>query len=295
MSISFHLTARGFAVSVQNNIAWLASYPRSGNTWLRFLLGNYAFSDFDGWSTCSFSVLDIHQWLGKPSNGYHKQELISSLDESFSKLPKSNFRFNGHFCKTHFAASDLHPLMENTSKVIHLIRHPKDVLLSSLNFHKLMKSKGLPNEYEATVRFIQLGGDPLWKRLGYGTWIEHFESWNKTDHPYLLLRYEDLKRDTLSEFIRVIEFLDIPLDRSRAEQAVERSTYQEIRRFEVKERAANRFFDVSDGRYFTHRGVSGQSLEGVGQGLDATFEDKFDDFLQRTGYLAADQAIRRSA
>ena len=273
---------------------WLASYPRSGNTWVRFLFGVYANSDVDDWATCTFAIADLHWWIWNSNiASKSKNELICEMDAKFSEMPNSAFRYPNYFCKTHFTWSEMHPLSEITDKVIHLVRHPKDILLSSINFHHLCKEENLPSENEAARNFIDVGGDPAWARIGYGTWFEHFNSWASIDRPRLLVRYEDLKRDTLSEFVRMLEFLGLPIDMQRARLAVQQTTYTEMRRLEVKARNENRFFDAKEGRYFTHRGKSGQSLSEIAADLDELFDAKFSPWLDATGFNSHSQ--RRAA
>ena len=283
------------ANETDEEIVWVASYPRSGNTWVRFLFGAYAHGIVPNWSICNYAVADIHWWIFEARRqGYSEAETIEHIAERFERLPASEYRSDYLVSKTHFKWSPRHPFLDRTSKVIHLVRHPKDVLLSSLNYHKLVKNTKLPPEPEAAHRFIKAGGDPLWIKLKYGTWFEHFESWStNTLYPRLFVRYEDLKKDTLSEFIRMIDFLGLPVDEERARLAVEQTSLKEMRRLEVEAREKKAFFDAQEGRYFTHKGASGQSLGHLGDDLDALFDERFAPWLEATGYIDVAPSLTR--
>ena len=283
------------AIESDEEIVWVASYPRSGNTWVRFLFGAYAHGVVPNWSICNYAIADIHWWIFEARRkGYDEAETLQHIAERFERLPASEYRSDYLVSKTHFKWSSRHPFLDRTSKVIHLVRHPKDVLLSSLNYHKLVKNTTLPPEPEAARRFIKAGGDPTWVKLKYGTWFEHYESWStNTLYPRLFVRYEDLKKDTLGEFIRMIDFLGLPVDEDRARLAVEQTSLKEMRRLEVEAREKKAFFDAQEGRYFTHKGASGQSLNHLGEDLDALFDERFAPWLEATGYIDAVPSLKR--
>ena len=289
--------ARGLSAATASDeeIVWVASYPRSGNTWVRFLFGAYAHGIVSDWSICNYAITDIHWWIFEARRqGYDEAETLRRIAERFEKLPVSAYRSAYLVSKTHFKWSPRHPFLDRTSKVIHLVRHPKDVLLSSLNYHKLVKNTTLPSEPEAARGFIKSGGDPQWLKLKYGTWFEHYESWSLTGlYPRLLVRYEDLKRDTLGEFIRMIEFLGLPVDEERARLAVEQTSLKEMRRLEAEAREKKHFFDAQEGHYFTHKGATGQSLSHLGDDLDALFDERFAPWLEATGYSDVAPSFKR--
>lgn len=272
-----------------DKISWVASYPRSGNTWVRFLFGAYAHGVTSNWTVCNYAITDVHPFLAEGARkGWTPEEILNEIVGRFGSMKESIYRPRHLVLKTHFKWTDQHPFRARTHKVIHLIRHPKDVLLSALNFHEVVKAKNLPPEPEAARRFIETGGDPTWLRVRYGTWFEHYESWRtNTAYPRLLVRYEDLKRDTLGEFLRMVEFMDLPVDEARARRAVEQTTLEQMRRLEMEARAKKRFFDAKKGRYFVHKGSSGQSLRHLGEDLDDAFDERFAPWLEATGYAPA--------
>ena len=98
----------------KQEIIWLASYPKSGNTWVRFFLYSYYVGIPMKSGDINHKIPDIHS----------TPELLQSAE-------------NRIFCKTHFLASDKHPHIKDTAGIIYLLRHPRDVLLSNLNYFYL--------------------------------------------------------------------------------------------------------------------------------------------------------------
>lgn len=267
-------------------IVWLASYPRSGNSWVRFLFGAYAHGGAHHWTICNYAISELHVWLNEGKrNGWDYDEVLRRAVEMLESFPASAYRPRQLALKTHFKWSPEHIFQDRTRKVIYLLRHPKDVLLSWLNYQELVKRKNRSPETDAAHRFIEAGGDPLWVR-DYGTWFEHYESWNRDpQHPTLLIRYEDLKRDTLNEFLRMITFLGLPVDEERARRSIAVTSMQKLRQLEVAAREQGTFFDAKEGRYFIHKGASGQSLCHLGEALDEAFDQRFAPWLEASGYL----------
>src|ERR1043165_2498975 len=97
-------------------ITWIASYPKSGNTWVRFLLANC----LAGPITESMQVEGAVPTL---ADGLDIDRLLGALSP---------------LCiKTHYPWSARHLFAEKTERAIVIIRHPKDILLSNLDYHRM--------------------------------------------------------------------------------------------------------------------------------------------------------------
>ena len=219
-----------------------------------------------------------------------RSEIPKCMAKVMQKLPETKFRPAALFSKTHFTYDVRHPFLDQTSKVIHLVRHPKDVLLSALNYRRLVKTPNLPSDQELAQQFIDLGGDQSFLNLGYGTWFEHYKPWSSCSrYPIYTLRYDDLRQDTHGEFSKLLKFLELPYDSERANKAVEQTRLSSLRKLEVNARENDRFFDAEKNRFFTHKGVSGQTLQHLGADLDQKFDERFAHWLQASGYTAKPQ------
>lgn len=259
-------------------IVWLASYPRSGNTWLRFLLYAYLHGPID-----------------------NTAEVNRRIPPILRPLPPEALRATRLISKTHFERSPTHPMIERTLGVIHIRRHPKDVLLSGLNYHALNGSTLDPARYAQA--FIARHGDPEWHRMGFGTWESNTTSWLGPDAsapaggsppgapPRVWTTYERLRADTPGELKRVLVCLGEPIDPARVADAIERCSFDNLRSLEDRESSAGErgLFPGSaaartKGHRFMNRGRSGQSLAEISPDIDARFDEAFAPILARCGY-----------
>jgi hypothetical protein len=252
-------------------VVWIASYPKSGNTWVRFLLHHY--------------------YWGEPANSLELNRRIPDLHRPAGRIDAATPRL---FVKTHFPLTEKLPFLANTERAIYIKRHPKDVLLSGMNYARL-ENPGAPVGADYARAFIESGGDPSWIGMGFGTWAAHVESWTRTDRfPVLATSYEALKADTAGELRRILEFAGEAPDERALARAVELSAFDRMRDIERKEKARGGESLFRGGRaslarnaLFMHKGESGQSLAHVGEALDAAFDRAFGPDLARFGYGAA--------
>lgn len=255
-------------------MVWIASYPKSGNTWMRFLLANY---------------------LAGP---IHKSADVEALIPGISHVEQAERLLKERsslFGKTHHPWGPDLPCKDQTERAVIIVRHPKDVLLSNLNYQHMLKGhdRGFKDEFYART-FIALGCDPRWHRVGYGTLEHHARSWIEAGKsvPTLMLRYEDLKADTASHFRKVVEFLGLPVDEERIQTATERSSFEQMRALEVREKQAADPNGVFHGpkprpgwaRYFMQSGQSGSKLANINPQLDAEFDQRFAAVVRMLGY-----------
>lgn len=261
-------------------IHWIASYPKSGNTWVRFLLYHYLWGKLDDTRKLSVRIPDLH-----------KRELDSADPRggiAGSETPL--------LVKTHFLLDPRMPYHERTAGTIYVVRHPKDVLLSALNYVRMAGYiSALTSDEDYARQFIAAGGDPSWIQYGFGTWDQHALSWNgQRRFPVLLVRYRDLKADAARELRRIVEFLGLPVDEPRLREAAESSTFERMRSLEMAEKASGRGSPVFDGsrtdmqkgRLFMNKGEMGRSLAMINPRLDAEFDRRFMYALWMMGYGA---------
>lgn len=254
-------------------IVWLASYPKSGNTWLRFLLHAVLFGPVESSAQVAERFPDIHVT---------------------PELPADDTRL---IAKTHLKWTDAHPYADRTERAVLVVRHVRDAFLSALNFRRLHDEKETlarltPEQY--AMEFIQSAGDRVWEMLGYGTWPGHAKSWlGQARFPVHLVRFEDLKRDTAGELRKMLAFLSIPADDATVDRAVALASFDQMRAIEKREKSAaperNPVFagdqhQMQKGYMFMNKGAVGQSLAHIRPDLDALFDKRFANTLKRLGY-----------
>ncbi len=202
------LAGRNFAVRPDDT--FLVSYPRSGNTWTRFLIANLVYPG------------------GRVSFG-NIEKLIPDTSSQSNKTLKSTPR--PRIIKTHEYFDHRYP------KTIYIVRDPRDVALSYYDFHRryMHIDDNVPLD-----RFIEgfISGQLI--SAGWGTWAENVASWvyaREHSDRFLLLRYEDMLKDTEAELKRIAVFMGIDPEPARLQQAVQYSTAERMRKMEKEQEA----------------------------------------------------------
>ena len=256
------------------NICWLASYPKSGNTWVRFLLHEYLFGTVTDTPSLTRRIPDLHN--GEAPRATPPEPPLPLL------------------VKVHSRRDPSLPYMAEASGAVYVTRHPRDVLLSCLHYMRM--TGGLPPEIPDEMyarRFIAEGGDPWMTSVGYGTWDENVASWTSgAPFPVLTLRYEDLKKDAAGQLTRVLDFLAVPTDPPRIAAAVAGSSFDRMRALEVQEKSSGKAFavwagsrnEMRHGQFFMNKGQAGRTLASIAPGLDALLEQRFEKTLRGLGY-----------
>lgn len=238
-------------------ITWLSSYPKSGNTWVRFMIANMLAGPLDSTEHLQAIVPDMHE----PLSAVQRRR--------WAAMPRQ-------VTKTHHVYREGEPYQGRTAGIISVVRNPLDVLASGMNF-RLLTRPGQQRAAEAdaeTARreyvdaYLRAGGDPAWIAVGFGSWAEHVRSWERAAERYrtLRLRYEDILADPHAAAVSVGGFLGLEMDDAGLVSVVEASGFarmREIERREVSERRPGFFRErhktgvASRGVWFTNRGTSG--------------------------------------
>jgi len=186
---------------------FLTSYPRSGNTWTRFLIGNLIHSDEE------VTFLSVERLV--PDMYKHSDRVLRGLPRP--RTVKSHECFDPRY-----------------RKVIYIVRDPRDVAVS--NYHWELKLRSVKEGYPIEEFVPRWMAPDFWPRIG--SWGDHVGSWLATrqgKEGFLLLRYEDLKENSERELARVAEFLGIQASSERVKRAVELSSAENMRKIERKE------------------------------------------------------------
>jgi aryl sulfotransferase len=274
---------------------WLASYPKSGNTWMRILLTNYLQN--------SDEPADINKLRGAPiaSDRVWFDEWVgveaSVLDDTtIERLRPGVYRCMAReeqeplFTKVHDAwgctdrSEGLFPA-DVTAGVIYIMRNPLDMATSCANHWGISIDESVERLCDPDSALARsLGGLSDQLRQYLGSWSSHVISWlDKADLPVHLVRYEDLRRDPQSFFGEVVRFCDLPWDKERIDRAVAFSDFSELQRQEKTNNFLERPTNAL-GQFF-RRGQSGGWREELPANLVQRLIDVHGETMRRFGYL----------
>jgi hypothetical protein len=170
----------GRGLTVFPDDIFLVSYPRSGNTWARFLLGNLIDQD----KPVTFSNIESRI-----------PEIYFNTDRFLRQLPRPRM------LKSHESFQPHYP------RVIYIVRDPRDVAVSF--YHHNVKARNIPDDYPMASFVPRFIAGEFDRR--FGSWRDNVLSWTllrRDDQGFLMLRYEDLKSDTANVLANVVAFLD---------------------------------------------------------------------------------------
>jgi len=182
---------------------FLTSFPKSGNTWTRFLVANLVFPE----QHADFG--NIEDLLPDPA---------ATSKRRLDRMPRPRI------IKSHECFDPRYP------RVIYIVRDPRDVVVSQYHYHR--KCKKIDDSFpmaKFVARFIAGETCP------HGSWGENVATWLVTreqDPRFLLLRYEDMLADTANALTKIAAFLNIPASADRITQAIERSSVDQMRKME---------------------------------------------------------------
>jgi hypothetical protein len=257
-------------------VVWIASYPKSGNTWVRFMACNLLFGRQESAASLNTLAPDVH-------------ELGGALDSSGPS----------GLLKTHFAFTPRLPFADRTAAAIYVVRDPADVLASNFFYSKRSErlAEASQSEFNEYVNlFLRHRGDPRWTLLGMGSWEDNVRSWLNTpvDFPVLRLRYEDMVDDPMSACKAIARLLRPESPRADLKQAVENSSFERMRdieRADVRNQRVGIFYkpylkaSIDAGNRFMRRGMVGDGSARLGAEQRAQLRSSFGPLLAELGYV----------
>ncbi len=196
-------------VQPRPNDTFLVSYPKSGNTWIRFIISNLMFRNSEtDFKNVENRVPDIHNFTpGKIMNAQQPRVL-----------------------KSHF------PFKPEYPKVLYIARNPKSVVISEYYYFQREGKEIGDGEFDTFLNAFLKGPIPE-----YGNWGAHVNSWlcgmEADTRNFLVIRYEDMKEKPEVYARKIADFIGIDVSDNEISKAVSKSSIEKMKEKEDKKQS----------------------------------------------------------
>lgn len=290
-------------------IIWLASYPKSGNTWLRTIISQLLYKNLNYEEVLEESrkirlypskidFLDLDEDFKLPVYPDEKKKLI--LDKTIINWEASQSKLNLdkklRILKTHNMLcklkikNDFYTFtnLENTLGVIHIVRDPRNIFTSLVNHFSFESDEKALEFILNDNQTIGIEENTIPQLLS--SWNNHYNSWKRFPKNNILIKYENLILDPKKEVLKLTQYLkqffelsysDIELD-----QILHNSSFENLKNLEekglFKENALNK--DNVTKKFF-HLGKKNDWKKLLDKKVSEALEKNFKKEMLELGYL----------
>ena len=277
------------------NIVWLASYPKSGNTWLRAFLANLIANraipltpdELRDYGDAEALAGRYTELAGRSNLDLRPDELAALRMDVHALIAQ---RANGtRLVKTHnFCGSlDGHPLVnwQVTAGAIYVVRNPLDVAVSMTHHFGLTQDQAIERLGDDRVAS---GNDESFVSDFIGSWSTHAKSWadaaERVHGKVMILRYEDLLEKPAKHFAKAAKLIGLGQDKARIERAARHASFQTLSSLEQK----HGFVEAVDEKTrFFFKGRANQWRETLSREQVQRVVDAHREQMQRFKYVPA--------
>jgi len=282
-------------------IIWLASYPKSGNTYVRAFLSAYYFSENGQFDFSQISNIDQF-----PHEKFFKQRVNSiseaskqwvTIQREINKDKKIRFfkthSFLGNYQNNEFTSP------ETTLGAVYIVRDPRNVLTSLKNHYSFDDDKALEMITDKSRSLMSNNGSHA--SLNFiSSWAENYLSWLKDNRfRRLFVKYEDLITNKYETFRDIIVFTNTLMNKvegvnkSKLQKAIETTNFNVLKKKEISETFDGsessfknwRKFHSENKNLFFNLGPENDWKRILEKKISSQIENSFDQEMKRLGYL----------
>ena len=233
---------------LNNSFNIIASFPKSGNTWMRYIVYELFFNNENKNNDNS---LNIKKYIPD----------LHTLKVQNNKIILNNELVNKKiFLKSHLSYNQMKHFP--IDKAIIIIRHPLDVFVSLYNYYELDKYK-----LDELVDYFSLHHTlPLLKNFNFPSWSEHLKSWINSNVNYYLFKYSDLINDFDNQIVNLGNFFNLKINDEKIQIIKRNTSFTNLKSIEINEKKKNLDGFFSDNMknkkaYFMNIGKNGNYLD----------------------------------
>ena len=278
-------------------IIWIASYPKSGNTWIRMFLRSYfskhkkkfslnlqGNSDFETRNFPNIKALkeinvDYTKFENIVKNWIPLQDYINLNNKiNFMKTHNANLTINGYPFTN----------KSNTLGGIYVVRDPRDVALSYAHHLKISNDKSvnnLINEKRFELNEDSSSGKNFYRTI-LGSWSMNYLSWKLyKGREILIIKYEDIIKNPNKSFLIILKylkkFINFAISDSEISKSIKQTSFNELKKIEENEG----FIEQGMSSNFFRKGIVGDYKENLDLKLIKIIEEKFRNEMKELNYL----------
>tara|TARA_Y100000591_G_scaffold15123_1_gene11410 strand:- start:95 stop:937 length:843 start_codon:yes stop_codon:yes gene_type:complete len=279
-------------------IIWVASYPKSGNTWVRSIISSLIYTKDGIFDFTSIKKIDQYpqrrflEYFTQDYNNIHeiKKHWITSQE-------RINLDNKIKFFKTHHlnCKIDNYPFTNKkcTQATIYIVRDPRN-LIDSISNHfskSLEESKKflLTSKILSPGKEIELRGGNVITYLG--SWKEHYKFWTKDNENLLIIKYEDLIKNIHQEIDKIISFLkdfiDFEVSDTKKENVIKSTSFEALKKMEDNGNFTESVFvNGSNAKVkFFNKGPNNNWQNTLPKNIQIELENELKNELSELGYL----------
>ena len=277
-------------------IIWLASYPKSGNTWLRSIIASLLYTN-DG--VFDFSLI-------KKIKQFPSRKTFKDFTENFNNIneiskfwiiaqEKINLTNEIKILKTHNLnckiKNNFFTDKSNTLGTIYVVRDPRSLVSSISNFYQ--------KDYEKSKNFLIskqiLSARPKDSKDNdiatlIGSWSDHYNFWTKKNSNLLLIKYEDLILDIEKELNRIIlyltKFMKINVNSEKIKNIIDSTSFYQLQKMEEKGLFDENVYGLNKEKIrFFNKGPTNDWKKELDKNIQTEIEKIFYKEMMELGYL----------
>ncbi len=278
-------------------IVWLASYPKSGNTWVRSIIASLIYTN-DG--IFNFTLLEKIKQFPIADQFKHFTENVDDLNELKKYwIPAQDYLNLDNqikFFKTHQLNCKINNYSftnkKNTLATIYIVRDPRNLISSISNHYSLTEEEAKNFLLQPKILINKNKNIKKYKvsPVILGKWKEHYRFWKNNNHAFHLIKYEDLIYNPDYELDKIINFLkkfmEINTNPKKNQNILNTTNFNYLKSLEEKGQFNENAFSYEDNKKkFFHLGPENNWKNTLNNKIKLDIETELKDEMLELNYL----------
>ena len=282
-------------------IIWLASYPKSGNTWVRSFISSILFTKDGDVDLSKLKNISQFPLRSQFTNYIDDLQDVKKVYQNWSNVQNyMNLDNKIKFLKTHHVNCKIENFEftddNNSLGVIYIVRDPRNVACSVKNHFSLENYDEVKNFLFREHNWLGVITDKKIKPLDnkiptlISSWKTNYLSWKNKTKNYLLIKYENLLENPYLEFGKISKYLEnhlnVKFDEKKIKKAIETCSFRNLQQLETDGKFKEQTVDKQNKSVkFFHLGPKNDWKKILDKNISREIENKFKAEMEELGYL----------